>query len=305
MELRQLTYFAAVAEELHFGRAAARVGIAQPSLTEQIQRLERELDVTLLDRNSHAVGLTPAGELFLREARATIRLAEDAMAMVRPPVASRRQVFPAGTVRVGYVQPAAARVLPDALRRLLRAQPRTRVKLAPLWTAEQVQGLLSGELDVGFVFGPVSHPELRATVLSRESFTVLVPSAHPLAGSPRIGFTDLADEPLVWFRRELSPAIYDQFSWAAATAGAPLNICHEAEHQRVMRLLVSAGHAVGVITRTCAQTHRDPGVARRRLGAGLTEDLAMVCRADEDNPLVAAFVDAARGPDGPASRAVA
>jgi DNA-binding transcriptional LysR family regulator len=305
MELRQLTYFAAVAEERHFGRAAARIGITQPSLTQQIQRLEKELDVTLLDRNSHAVGLTQAGQLFLREARATIRLVEDATAMVRPRVSGRRQVFPAGTVRVGYVQPAAARVLPEALRRLLQAQPRARVKLAALWTAEQIQGLLSGELDVGFVFGPVSHPELRATVLGRESFAVLVPAAHPLAGSPRIDFADLAGEPLVWFRRELSPAIYDQFSWAAAVAGAPLNICHEAEHQRVMRLLVAAGQAVGVITMTCAKTLRDPGVAPRQLGAGLTEELAMVWRADEDNPLVAAFVDAVRVPAGPASRAVA
>lgn len=306
MELRQLTYFAAVAEELHFGRAAARVGITQPSLTQQIQRLEKELDVTLLDRNSHAVGLTSAGELFLREAQATIRLAEDATAMVRPRETGSGQVFPTGTVRVGYVGPAAVSVLPDALRRLLQVQPRARIKLAGLWTGEQLQGLLSGELDVGFVFGPVAHPELRARVVSRESFAVLVPSADPLAGLPRIQFTDLASEPLVWFRRELSPAIYDQFSWAAADAGATLNICYEAEHQRVMRLLVSAGQAIGIITRTCAEATRDPGVVSRPFSGDLTEELSVVWRAgEEEHPLVAALVDAVRTPAGVAPRAAA
>ena len=198
MELRQLSYFVAVAEELHFGRAASKVGIAQPSLTQQIQRLERELDVTLLRRNSHAVGLTAAGELFLREAQATIRQADDATAMVRPREVGGRQVFPAGTVRIGYVRPAAIRVLPETLRQLLRSQPRARVKLAEMWTGEQFQALASGELDVGFVFGPVSHPGLESVVLSRETFAVLIPAAFRLAHAPRVDFADLASEPMVW-----------------------------------------------------------------------------------------------------------
>jgi DNA-binding transcriptional LysR family regulator len=295
MELRQLSYFVAVAEELHFGRAASKVGIAQPSLTQQIQRLERELDVTLLRRNSHAVGLTAAGELFLREAQATIRQADDATAMVRPREVGGRQVFPAGTVRIGYVRPAAIRVLPETLRQLLRSQPRARVKLAEMWTGEQFQALASGELDVGFVFGPVSHPGLESVVLSRETFAVLIPAAFRLAHAPRVDFADLASEPMVWFRRELSPSIFDQFSLAAADTGSMLNISYEAEHARVIRLLVAAGQALGVVTGVCAAAVRDPDVVPRRFTGGPAgEDLSLVWRADEQHPLVIAFTGIVR-----------
>lgn len=295
MELRQLSYFVAVAEELHFGRAASKIGIAQPSLTQQIQRLERELNVTLLDRNSHGVGLTTAGELFLREAQATIRQADDATAVVRPHLAGNHEVFPVGTVRIGYVRPAAIRVLPEALRHLLQLQPRSRVKLAEMWTGEQLEALVSGELDVGFVFGPVSRPGLRAVVLSRETFAVLVPATFRLARSARIEFAEFASEPMVWFRRELSPSIFDQFSLAAADTGRMLNVCYEAEHARVIRLLVAAGQALGIVTGVSATAVRDPDVVSRRFTGGPAgEDLRVVWRDGEQHPLVSAFTDIAR-----------
>lgn len=295
MELRQLSYFVAVAEELHFGRAASKVGIAQPSLTQQIQRLERELDVTLLKRNSHAVGLTAAGQLFLREAQATIRQANEATAMVRPDRIGGRQVFPAGTVRIGYVRPAALRVLPQALRRLLQLQPRARAKLAEMWTGEQLQALVSDELDIGFVFGPVSQPGLESEVLSQETFSVLIPATFRLAYSARIDFADLAGEPMVWFRRELCPSIFDQFSLAAADTGSMLNVAYEAEHARVIRLLVAAGEALGVVTGVCAQAVHDPDVVPRRFTGGPAgEDMRLVWRVGQQHPLVRAFVDIAR-----------
>ena len=295
MELRQLSYFVAVAEELHFGRAASKVGIAQPSLTQQIQRLERELDVTLLDRNSHAVGLTAAGELFLREAQATIRQADDATAMVRPQRVGDRQLFPAGTLRVGYTRPAALRVLPEALRHLLQLQPRARVKLAEMWTGDQLQALASGELDVGFVFGPVPPPGLESVVLRRETFAVLIPAAFPLAHAARVEFADLASEPMIWFRRELSPSIFDQFSLAAADTGSALNVRYEAEHARVIRLLVASGQAVGMVTGVCAAAVRDQDVVPRRFTGGPAgEDLSLAWRAGEQHPLVPAFADIAR-----------
>jgi DNA-binding transcriptional LysR family regulator len=299
MELRQLTYFVSVAEELHFGRAAARVGIAQPSLTQQIQRLERELDVMLLDRNSHAVGLTSAGELFLSKAQATIRLADDATAAARPGTAREARLPPGGTVRVGYTYAAGIRLLPATLRRLLRIRPRVRVKLAELWSGQQLEALVCGELDVGFVFGPVAHPELRVRALCREPFTALVPAGHRLATAP-VEFPDFASEPLVWFRRELSPAIYDRFSCAAADADVTLNVRYEAEHPRVMRLLVASEHALGIVTASCASAIRDPGIVPRQLRGGPAgEDLSLVWRAAEPHPLVSEFVEAV----GPPARA--
>lgn len=291
MELRQLTYFIAVAEELHFGRAAARAGIAQPSLTQQIQRLERELGVLLLDRDSHTVEMTPAGRLFLNHARATIRRAGDAAAAVRPWGPGGGPVAAGGTVRIGCTRPAALWLLPGVLRRYLTEQPRAQVKLAEQWSGRQLAALLSGELDVGFVFGPVGYPQLRARVLHHEPFAVLLPAGHPLAGRSPLRFPEVACEPLVWFPRELSPAIYDRFSSAAAEANVPMNIRHQAQDVRAMRLLVEAGHAVGVVTATCAAAIADPGIVTRPLaGPPGREELSLVWRAGEPRRPVGAFL---------------
>lgn len=302
MELRQLAYFVAVAEELHFGRAAAKVGITQPSLTQQIKRLEKELDVLLLNRNSHAAELTAAGQLFLDKAQATIRRADDATATVKRCRGTGR-ARPTGIVRIGHSCPAEIRVLPGALRRFWRVQPRARVRLAELWTGQQLDAVLAGELDVGFVLGPVSHPGLRARTLLREKFAVLLPERHRLTVPPRVEFADVASEPLVWFPRELSPALYDRFSCAAVDADLPLNICYEAWHPRAMRLLVTTQHALAIVTSACASSIRDAGLVSRPLaGVPDGEDLSVVWRASEQHQLVSAFLEAvgqSAGPQGP------
>ena len=184
--------------------------------------------------------------------------------MVRPQRVGDRQLFPAGTLRLGDTRPAALRVLPEALRHLLQLHPRARVKLAEMWTGDQLQALASGELDVGFVFGPVPPPGLESVVLRRETFAVLIPAAFPLAHAARVEFADLASEPMIWFRRELSPSIFDQFSLAAADTGSALNVRYEAEHARVIRLLVASGQAVGMVTGVCAAAVRDQDVVPRR-----------------------------------------
>jgi DNA-binding transcriptional LysR family regulator len=122
-----------------------------------------------------------------------------------------------------------------------------------------------------------------------------VPAAHRLAAVAPIEFSEFASEPLVWFRRELSPALYDRFSCAAADADVTLNVRYEAQHPRVMRLLVATEHALGVVTATCASAARDPDIVPRQLRGGPDgEDVSLVWRASEPRPLVRGFVEAVR-----------
>jgi len=304
MELRQLSYFVVTAEELHFGRAAHRVHITQPSLTQQIQRLETALGTRLFDRDSHQVALTQAGELFLGKARTTLRQAVLAADTARWCERSeRRRAGPlnadAGTVRVGFTSPAARRVLPNALRRLRQRPTRAMVSLREMWTGQQLTALRTGELDVGFVCGPVHDRRLQARPVLREPLVVLIPDGHRLAASPRVRLVELADEPQVLFPRDLSPAVYDQLCGGAE----PMNVQHTVSHPNAIPLLVAAGHAIALSTAARAAQLPRTGLVRRPLDgpdAGVGFDVTMVWGAGMASPSLRALLDAVgSGPSMP------
>ncbi|MCG7210212.1 LysR family transcriptional regulator [Streptomyces arenae] len=209
MELRQLTYFVAVAEELHFGRAADRLHIVQSAVSMQIQRLERELGAELFDRSPRRVRLTAAGERLLPEARAVLAAAEKARAAVAAPRAGLRIGTSTGLgEHLDRVLAAFARRAPDVL-----------VELHALPAAERLARVADGRLDAAFVRAGQPVPGTRVHPLWPDPLVAALPATHPLAGRPEIGVDDLAGLPLALAERRTNPALVDLVVGACREAG--------------------------------------------------------------------------------------
>ncbi len=240
MEVRHLESFLAIAEKLHFGRAAESLHISQPSLSQHLQRLESAVGVRLVDRGPHRVARTDAGEVFRDEARRLLGRLRDAVEMAREAGNGH-----AGTVRVGFTYPAGRRVLPPTLDRLARLHPRLRPVLAEKRSGPQLSDLASGRLDVALVFGPPGGSYFASRVMFRTPLMALVAPGHPLAGREAVSFAELAEHPCILFNRELSPASYDALVQSALQAGAKLNIADEVDDSMATAMVVAAGAVVG------------------------------------------------------------
>lgn len=240
MELRHLESFLAIADELHFGRAAARLHISQPSLSQHLRHLERSVGTRLVDRGPHQVALTTAGELFRTEAR---RLLDD----LRDAVESAREIGTgrAGTVRVGFNYPAGKRMLPPTLNLLSRDHPKLRPVLVEKRSGPQLAELAAGELDVALVFGTPADPYFASRTAFRTSLMALVGTGHPLCGRDEVTFAELADHPCVLFDRDLSPAAHDTLTGAAASAGSTLDVADEVDDSMATAMVVATGSVVG------------------------------------------------------------
>jgi DNA-binding transcriptional LysR family regulator len=203
MELRQLRYFVTLAEELHFGRAATREHIVQSALSQQLQRLERELDVVLLDRTTHHVELTPAGSAFLIEARQILAQVE------RAAVAAQRAASSAPVLRVGVVD-ASYDSMPQILQEVQQQYPEVEVHQVEAGVPEQFRLLADGRLDVGIGRASLAPPEVASELFRLDPLGVLVPEAHPLAVAPEVPVTRLAAEPLLLAEDQRAPE-FNQF----------------------------------------------------------------------------------------------
>jgi LysR family hca operon transcriptional activator len=204
VELRHLKYFVAVAEELNFTRAAARLRTAQPSLSQQIRQLEKDVDVLLLDRSHRRVALTNAGRIFLQQARDILDRVEHARRLAR-----RAAEGEAGELSVGTFPSADVRVLP-ALRPLVAALlPDLRLILHSKYAVDPLIGLLSGTLDVALMRGPVGHEGIEECELLTEPLVIVLPTHHPLARRERIPVRSLDDLPCITLERSASPPLHD------------------------------------------------------------------------------------------------
>lgn len=252
MELRHLRYFVVLAEELHFGRAARRLHITQPPLSVNIKQLESLLGVRLLERNSHGVTLTPAGEVFRRSAQ---RVLDEAGAATR----QARDVASAVTsrVRIGFVGSMLFRGLPERLASFRSTHPEVQVELTELNSVEQVQALVRGQIDLGFVHTARVPADLRRELYMSEPFVCCLPAAHPAAALTALDPSLIADEPLVLFSRGASPDYYERVLALCSHLGLDPLVRHEVRHWLSVVALVGKGMGVALVPRALV----DSGVA--------------------------------------------
>jgi DNA-binding transcriptional LysR family regulator len=249
MEFRHLRYFVVLADELHFGRAARRLAISQPPLSLNIQQLEGSLGVTLFERNSKGVKLTPAGIAF-REAAlrllAETEQAKDIVQQVARGVLSR--------VRIGFVGSMLFRDMPERLTAFQTEQPRVEIVLTELNSAEQIDALLRGQIDLGFVHTERVPRELRKMLYRSEPFVCCVPEGHPVARKKMVKLESLSEEPFVLFARDASPDYYERILALCAEQGLQPRIKHEVRHWLSVVSLVSKGMGIALVPRALTES---------------------------------------------------
>lgn len=269
IEVRHLRYFIAVAEELHFGRAADRLHMAQSPLSHQIRQLERRLGVVLLERDHHVIGLTDAGQTFLAEARALMEELDRAVDRTRR--AGRGEV---GSLRIGYVPEVTAGLLPLSLKAHRARFPDIEVELRQGSTGRLLDLLRRGELDVAFVRAPGPVDEIEYEELGREALVAAVPAN--LAGKGQgCSLSSLSAEPFVVPSYQAARGLRRDIDSACSTAGFLPKVAREAGSMTAILLLVAAGAGVAVVPASVASSYPVPGVAfvelsgTPRTGAGM------------------------------------
>jgi DNA-binding transcriptional LysR family regulator len=260
-EIREVRYFMAVAERLHFGRAAESLHISQPPLSRAIRALEERLGVALFARSRRRVELTAEGSRFLEESRRLIAQLERSVAELRG-IASGEQ----GRLRIGFVSLADYGILPGLLRGFKTARPGVRLALREMLSPEQAAALGARELDFGLLLPPVDgEAGLDHLVVQRERFVAALPSRHRLAREAgRLAVSQLAGEPFVMVPRDIAPGLYDIVRGLAARAGIPLNVAQEAIQMQTVVSLVSSGLGVAIVPASVSNLGRR-GVAYREL----------------------------------------
>ena len=288
MELRQLRYFVAVAEELHFRRAAERLHMSQPPLSTAIRALEQDIGVELLLRSRRRVELTPAGAAFLTEARRILESVESAADVARR--VGRGEL---GRLSIGFVGSAMYGRLPDILRVFRAERPDVALSLSELTTARQLEALKSHTIDVGVLRPPSALDEgIRTETLVTERVAVALPSAHPLARSRRVELSDLVDEPLVLLDRREAPGLRESIRKAVLEAGGEAHVVQEVTEMQTLIGLVAAGLGISFVPRSVAvRGYR--GVAFVSLG-GLAPVVELALAWTTDSPPLEAFLNTAR-----------
>lgn len=285
MELRHLRYFVAVAEELHFGRAAARLHIAQPPLSRQIQLLERELGVSLFIRRHRRIELTTAGLVFLEGARRTLATAE-----IAGHDAQRAERGEIGRLALGFVGSATYAVLPALLRAFRMRYPEVELSLQAMTTQEQVAAFQQRRIQVGMLRPPVGERMLALRTVAREPLVVALPESHPLARHERVPLETLADEPLILYPRADGPGVHDAIVHLCRQAGFTPRIAQEAGEMQTIAGLVAGGIGVALVIAAIEHLH-SWGVTYRPVDGDIPSwELALAWRHDEATTVVRVFL---------------
>jgi DNA-binding transcriptional LysR family regulator len=289
MELRHLRYFVAVAEELHFGRAAKRLYIAQPPLSQQIHQLEEELEVSLFKRTNRRVELTDAGQAFLDEAYKILAQVEQAKLLARR--TARGEV---GKLALGFVSSAAFELLPRLLYTYRKQYPQIHVSLHEMEKDQQIAALFSRQIQIGLLRPAVNSSELCSEIILREPLLLALPSQHPLVDKAQISIHDLINETFVLQPRHWALGLYDRVMSLCHSANFSPNVKQEAADTYLMIGLVAANMGISLVPAS-AQSLRSQGVVYRRLEGDTTQiEMAMVWRREDNSLAVEAFLELTR-----------
>jgi DNA-binding transcriptional LysR family regulator len=293
MELRHLRYFVAVAEELHFGKAATRLAIVQPSLSQQIRQLEDELGFPLFQRTKRSVELTEAGKVFLSAARSILAQVHEAKR-----AAQRAYRGEEGRLVVGYISSSTYDLLPLMLRVYRERFPHVEVVLRELTTYEQVRALEEEYIQVGLLRLPINAPLLDIEIVRQEPIVCVLPEEHPLAARERIAVPLLAQEPFVLQSRHRGAGYYVELMKLCLNSGFSPNVIQEVTELHAIVGLVAAGIGVSLVPLS-AQNIRSQGVVYRELeGTAPMTEMAVAWRRDAHSAIVQNFLTVARETQG-------
>jgi len=284
MELRQLQYFIAVAEELNFSRAAERVKITQPPLSLQIQNLEKELDIVLFYRNKRQVKLTDAGKLFYTEVCKIFNHLERAVED-----AKRTQHGEIGTIRVGFVGSATYDILPSILREFRNLYSEVEVHLFEMSTPMQLEALHEGEIDIGVLRPPVNDEIIHTEIVSTVPCVLAVPKQHPLLKIKNVSLSDLKTYPFVMLSRKTWSNLYDEI----------LGLCNPIIQQEALEFqtvigLVAAKLGIAVVPQSAVNLHTQDVVYLDLDDQLPVASMGIAWRQKDQSPLVQSFIQLAR-----------
>jgi DNA-binding transcriptional LysR family regulator len=288
IEIRHLRYFVAIAEHGGFRRAAERLHISQPPLSQQMAQLEERVGTPLLTRSPRGVALTLAGEAFLRDARHLLADLDRAIETARKAGAGQT-----GLVRVGFVGSTAYPTVPDVVRAFRATHPNVEIRLRELSTATQAEALLAGSLDIGFVRAPLDDEGLDVHVIHREPVLAAIPDSHPLAHATAVDLGALAAQPLIMFPRTQAPRFFDLLMDSLAATGTAPYIVQEAVEMQTIIGLVASGLGLSLVPAAVSALAREH-VVYLPIAGGPQADLAIVRKHGPAEPATVAFLDAAR-----------
>jgi DNA-binding transcriptional LysR family regulator len=285
MKLHLLRYFSVLADELHFGRAADKLAITQPPLSSAIKALEDELGVQLLVRSSKNVELTPAGAAFLEEARYILERVDRAASVARSVASGMR-----GRLDVGMTSSLLYRELPAIVSEFGREMPGIDLVLHELSTVEQLDGLVHGQIQAGFVNASTVPPQLEAMALHADHFVLCLPACHPRAGAAVIALRELADEKFIMFSRDVSPTNHDNVIAILSSAGIHPKTQHAARQWLTVVAMVAQGLGIAVVPSSLARSRVEGARFVPFGGAPADAPAVLVWNAQQSNPALAGFL---------------
>jgi DNA-binding transcriptional LysR family regulator len=301
MDLRYLRHFVVVAEELNFTKAAQRLHTAQPSLSVQIRRLEKEVGVALFVREGRGVSLTDAGRVFLERTRKTIGDLKQSFVLARQ---AANGEF--GHLSIGYDAPAEFRIFPKIVPAFRKKWPEVHLSFHNLKNSQQLEGLRRDELDLGFVFLPIPPDEFDTRELTQVPLVVALPADHRLASAATVSIKDLSHEPLILFPRSLDPETYTQIEQLFSKVGATMNVMLETGTFLSGINFVSLGIGCSFLGDYARRVKWDNVVYKKLEPANLVKTVAII-KKQRRSDLVEAFyqftVDNICGADVPSSAA--
>jgi DNA-binding transcriptional LysR family regulator len=289
IELRHLHYFIAVAEELHFSRAAERLHISQPPLSQQIRSLEDELGVKLFERTKRQVQLTEAGKVLLE--RSYLVLAQLEAAIEETQKIGRGEV---GRLAIGFVGSATYTVLPDILSVFREQFPAVELRLHELTTSEQIQALHHKQIDVGIVRSAIIEPGLGTECILLESLVLALPQTHPLSSLVNVPLSALADELFILFPAKMGLIFYEQIINFCQQAGFRPKVSQEAIQMQTIVSLVAAGLGIAFVPASLQNFHRSGVIYRPLQEQTPKTGLYLAWRQHDSSPVIKAFLDLAR-----------
>lgn len=282
MELRQLRYFVAVAQEQNFTRAARRLNIAQPPLSRQIRQLEHETGVLLIERGLRPVRLTEAGKLFYDQAVQALDHVERMVEMTRRLAAAARP-----RVGIGFVSSTLYGYLPEVIRRYRVERPEVEISLLELTSLEQIPALKEGRIDVGFGRIPHGDPQVDRVLMRNEPLLAALPATHPLAVRADLRLADLAHLPLVVYPKAPRPSYADQVLALYRACGLRPPLVHEVKELQTALGFVAAESGVALVPASVARLRRDNVVYAPLDEPGAISPVIMSTRRDDPSPEIA------------------